>query len=159
MSPSLTITTIILALLPISELRGALPYAYFNGVPIAQAYLLSVGCNALVAPLLYLFLSTFHRLFYRLRWYRQLFDRTVERARHKLEEKVERYGYLGVMLFVAVPLPITGAYTGTLGAWVLGMDWKRSCLAALGGVIISGMIVTAIILLGAGTHSIFIKNI
>ncbi len=113
MSTSILLTTMFLALLPISELRGALPYAYFNGVPLVQSYLLSVGCNALVAPVLFVFLSSAHRLFYRLRWYAALFDASVVRARGKIEKKVERFGYLGVMLFVAIPLPITGAYTGT----------------------------------------------
>lgn len=156
---SIRVSTVLLALLPISELRGALPFAYFNDIPLVEAYLIAVGANALVAPLLYLFLSSAHKVFYTFSWYARLFDSSVKRARGKLEGKVERFGYIGVMLFVAIPLPITGAYTGTLGAWVLGMDWKRSVLAALGGVIISGLIVSAIILLGVGTHSIFIKQI
>ncbi len=159
MESSTILTTILFSFLPIAELRGGLPYGYFNGMPIWMAYLISVGCNACVAPLLYIFLSSFHKLFYKLGWYARLFDRFVDRARLKLESKVHKYGYLGVMFFVAIPLPITGAYTGTLGAWILGMDWKRTCLAALGGVIISGLIVSTIILLGVGTHSIFIKAI
>lgn len=158
MDTSVVLTTILLAFLPISELRGALPYAYFNEMPLWESYLISVSCNALVAPILYLFLSSLHKLLYRIAWYKFLFDKSVERSRNKLEEKVARYGYLGVMLFVAIPLPVTGAYTGTLGAWILGMDWKRTCLAAVGGVIISGLIVSTIILLGVGTHSIFIKS-
>ncbi len=159
MSDSIILTTVFLSFLPISELRGALPYAYFNDIPLVQSYLISVGCNALVAPVLYLFLSSVHKLFYHLHWYKKLFDRRVEHARIKLEKNVQRYGYLGVMLFVAIPLPFTGAYTGTLGAWVLGMDWRRTCIAAAGGVIISGLIVSALILLGIGTHSIFMKTI
>ncbi len=151
--------TILFALLPISELRGALPYAYFNGMSIQASYLLSVGINACVAPLVYIFLSSVHKLFYRWEWYSKLFDRFVQRARLRIEEKVKKYEYLGVMLFVAIPLPITGAYTGTLGAWVLGLEWKRTCLAVLGGVIISGLIVSTIILMGVGTHSIFIKSL
>lgn len=159
MTTALFFQTILFALIPIFELRGALPYAYFNGSTILEAYTVSVLSNALVAPILYLFLSTAHKLFYHWKWYKNLFDRSVLHARKKLETKITKFGYLGVMLFIAIPLPITGAYTGTLGAWVLGMDWKKTCLAALGGVIISGLIVSLIILLGVGTHSIFIKQI
>lgn len=150
--------TIGFSLLPISELRGAIPFAYFNGVPLGQAYIISTAANALVGPLVYLFLSTFHHLFSRMAWYRSFFARTVAHARKKTEAKVRKYGYWGVMLFVAVPLPITGAYTGTLGAWILGLDRKRTCLAVIGGVLISGAIVSAILFFGIKPLSIFLKN-
>ena len=151
--------SILLALAPISELRGAIPYAYFRGAPLVQAALLGAAFNALIAPIAYAFLSTLHRFLYRhLAWYVSLFDRFVERARRKVEAKVERYGYWGIFLFVAVPLPFTGAWTGTLGAWVLGLDKKRSLLAVFGGVMLSALIVTAIIALGFTETSIFIKH-
>ena len=63
------------------------------------------------------------------------------------------------MFFVGVPLPITGAWTGTLGAWVLGLDRKRSILAASAGVVMSATIVTLILVLGKGFSSIFVKVI
>ncbi|MGM0431324.1 MAG: COG2426 family protein [Spirochaetota bacterium] len=159
MSGTIIVHTILLALLPISELRGALPYAYFNGIPLNFAYFISVTANALVAPLLFIFFSTFHRLLYPIRLYRRIFDASVNKARSKMSANIEKYGYLAVMLFVAIPLPITGAYTGTLGAWIMGLGWKRTSIAALAGVLISGLIVSALILLGVGTHSIFIKNV
>ena len=91
-------------------------------------------------------------------WYRKLFERIIERSRKKIHNRVERFGYLGLMLFVAIPLPITGAYTGTLGAWVLGLEPKKTFLAVLGGVIISGIIVTLISYLGIEAFSLFIKK-
>jgi uncharacterized membrane protein len=158
MSASVILTTLFLSLLPISELRGAIPYAYFNGVPLAAAYGAAVIANALVAPLVFLFLDTLHLLFYRIGIYRSIFERTVSRARRKLEPKVARFGYIGVMLFIAVPLPITGAYTGTLGAWILGLNRRKTILAAVGGVVISGLIISAILLAGKGSWSLFIKS-
>ncbi len=151
--------TIGFSLLPISELRGAIPFAYFQGVPLPQAYFISVAANALVGPLVYVFLSSLHRLFIRWGWYRVFFDRTVTTARLKTERKVEKYGYWGVLLFVAVPLPITGAYTGTLGAWILGLDKRRTCLAVLGGVIISGLIVSMVVYFGIRPLSIFLRSV
>ncbi len=159
MKASYLLTTIFLSLLPISELRGAIPYAFFNGIPLLAAYAIAVGANALVAPLVFFFLDTFHLLFYRWGIYRNIFDRTVSRARRKMEPKIARFGYLGVMFFVAVPLPITGAYTGTLGAWILGLDRKKTILAAVGGVVISGLVISLLLLAGKGSWSLFIKNV
>lgn len=159
MNLELALKTILFSFIPIFELRGALPYAYFNEASLLASYLVAVGANALVAPVLYLFLDSIHTLVYHWNFYRRIFDATVRRARHKLEPKIKRFGYFGVMLFIAVPLPITGAYTGTLGAWILGLKRKKTMIAALGGVIISGIIVSLILLAGTGAHSLFIKKI
>ncbi|MBN2049041.1 MAG: small multi-drug export protein [Spirochaetales bacterium] len=158
MEPRILITTALLTLAPISELRGAIPYALAQGFPVVFTYLFCVLLNASLGPLVYLFLETLHTLFYRMGWYRRIFDALVLRARTKVHDKVERFGYVGIMLFVAVPLPITGAYTGVLGAWILGLKRKQVCLAVLGGVIISGVIVTLISYFGIQALSIFIKE-
>jgi uncharacterized membrane protein len=75
----------------------------------------------------------------------------------KLGPKIETYGTWGIMIFVGIPLPITGAWTGTLGAWVLGLDRKHSMLAASAGVIMSATIVSLLLVLGKGVGSIFVK--
>ncbi len=152
------VVTAFLSLLPISELRGAIPYALYNGMSPVTAYAYCVSLNALVGPIVYVFLSTFHRMLLRLKWYESLFGRFIESSRHKVEDQVRKYGYLGIALFVAIPLPITGAYTGTLGAWVLGMNRKRTVLAVIVGVCISGLIVTTVTALGLEALSIFIKR-
>ena len=104
--------------------------------------------NALVAPMVFLFLSTVHSLLERVPAYRKLFSRLVERSRLRIGSKVSRYGYLGVALFVAVPLPITGAYTGALGAWVLGMEPRKACLAIAVGVSVAGIVVSLVAYFG-----------
>ena len=63
------------------------------------------------------------------------------------------------MLFVAIPLPITGAWTGTIGAWVLGLDRKKSILFILLGVLISGIIVSTVIYTGSGIAKLFTKTV
>jgi uncharacterized membrane protein len=157
MSLRTLLVTLVLCLLPISELRGGLPFALSNDVPLPVAYLICVGTNALVAPLVYLFLSSLHRLLERWQPYRRFFERIVERSRRKVHAKVEKYGYLGLVLFVAIPLPITGAYTGTLGAWILGMDRRKTILAVFGGVIIAGIIVATVFTLGIKALYFFLK--
>jgi len=157
MSLRTLLVTIALCLLPISELRGGLPFALSNEIPLPLAYLICVGANALVSPLVYLFLSSLHKLLERWQPYRRLFERLVERARRRVHAKVEKYGYAGLILFVAIPLPITGAYTGTLGAWILGMDRRKTILAVFVGVIIAGIIVAAVFTLGIKALYFFIK--
>ena len=149
----------LLSLLPISELRGAIPYALANGMPIALAYGYCVLLNALVGPFVFIFLSTLHKLFSVMAWYRRFFEALVVRARKRITEKVEKFGYWGVVFFVSIPLPITGAYTGTLGAWVLGLEPKKTFLAVLTGVIIAGVVVSAVSYFGIEAFSIFTKNI
>jgi uncharacterized membrane protein len=151
--------TTFFAFLPISELRGAIPFALSQGIPWYTALLYSVFINALVAPVCWIFLSTVHRLLYRWSWYKLTFDAFVERARGKVHQKVEAWGWLGIAAFVAIPLPVTGAWTGTLGAWILGLDRKKTLLSVIIGVIVAGCIVTAVSLLGISAFSIFIKKL
>lgn len=169
--------TALLAFLPLSELRGAIPFAIAQGFPWYAAYIFAAGVNALAAPCCWFFLSTVHGQLLRLserrgssaaalrlcvslcRQYRAFFDGFVARARKKLQGPVERWGWLGVALFVAVPLPITGAWTGTLGAWVLGLPKGRTLGAAALGVCIAGALVTAALMLGLKTLDLFIKRV
>ena len=72
---------------------------------------------------------------------------------------MERWGWLGIALFVAVPLPITGAWTGTLGAWVLGFRRRRTLLAIVLGVGIAGAVVTAVVMLGVEALHLFVKKV
>lgn len=148
----------LLSLLPISELRGGIPLAYANDIPIGIAYVLCVFSNMLVIPLLYIFLNTLHKLFYKVKPYRLLFDKYVQRTRARAERQVGKYGYWGVMLFVAIPLPITGAYTGTLAAWLLKLKFKKAFWYLALGVVIAGIVVTIATLTGAGILRIFIKS-
>jgi uncharacterized membrane protein len=148
-----------LSILPISELRGAIPYAVICGVNVLPATLISILFNALVPIIVYVFLATVHKLLYKWKTYKAFFDSTVERAQRKVHENIEKYGYWGLMIFVAIPLPLTGAWTGTLGAWILGMDKKRATLAIIGGVAIAGIVVGVLVaILGAGAKTIFFKT-
>ena len=101
--------TALLGIIPVSELRGAIPYAYFNGVPMWLAFILGVLSNALVPFIGFFFLATLHRLLDKWKFYHKLFEKTVQRARSKVSDKVGKYGLLGLMLFVAIPLPITAS--------------------------------------------------
>jgi uncharacterized membrane protein len=152
------VLTILLCLFPIAELRGGLPFALARGMPLLPAYLVCVLANALVGPLVFLFLSTLHRLLERGAAYRRFFERIVVRARRKVNRAVERFGYVGLAVFVAIPLPLTGAYTGAVGAWVLGMSRWKSILAIAIGVAVAGVVISAVYLLGIQALYIFLKR-
>jgi len=159
MDTTTLLLTVALSLLPISELRGAIPFAVLRGVDLVPAALIGTAVNAMVPAIAYIFLSTLHRLFYRIGAYRRFFDRFVEKARGKVQASVVKYGYWGLLAFVALPLPVTGAWTGTLGAWVLGMERRKSMFAIMGGVVVAGVVVTILVAaLGAGAKSIFFKS-
>jgi uncharacterized membrane protein len=163
--PLILIITALLSFMPISELRGAIPFAIANGIHWYWAYLFAVILNALVAPVCWIFLATVHKFLYGVspdkgfQFYKNFFDRFVEKARNKLSEKLEKWGWLGIAIFVAIPLPITGAWTGTLGAWVLGVSKKRTMTAVILGVAIAGAIVTAVVVFGIEAANLFIKKI
>lgn len=159
MAPRIWITTALLTLAPIFELRGGLPYAIAKGIPFPAAFLVCVLLNALVGPLVFLFLRTIHRGLSHIEWYEKLVGRVLDRARRKVEIKVGKYGYLGLVLFVSIPLPITGAYTGALGAWVMGLDPKRSYLAIAVGVVVAATVVSIVTLLGIEALSLFVKEV
>ncbi|MDR2731048.1 MAG: small multi-drug export protein [Treponema sp.] len=163
--PVVMLITAILSFMPVSELRGAIPFAIAHDVPWYWAYLYAAVLNAFVAPVCWIFLATIHKLLYGtapekgILWYKNFFDRTVERARKKLSDVVEKWSWLGIAVFVAVPLPLTGAWTGTLGAWILGVSKKRTMLAVIIGVITAGAIVSAVVILGIEALNFFVKKV
>ncbi len=151
--------TALLSMTPISELRGGIPVAVAGGIDIVPAVLWCAAWNALAAPIAFLFLNTAHKLLYKWKAYADFFDRFVEKARAKVKPKVDKYGYWGLSLFVGVPLPVTGAWTGALGAWILGMDKRKAMPAILAGVAMSALIVGLVVGLGVGALSLFVKEL
>ena len=98
------IITGILSIAPISELRGAIPYALAKGMSVLSAYFFCVIMNFLASVLVLIFLNTFHKLFYRIGFYKNFFDRFIEKARKKVGTNIEKYGTVGLAVFVAIRL-------------------------------------------------------
>jgi uncharacterized membrane protein len=151
--------TIGLSIAPISELRGAIPFAVARGSNLFLAAAIAFLANACVPLIVYAFLDTAHKLLYKWKFYAGVFDRFVAKTRVKVHAGVEKYGYWGLLIFVAIPLPMTGAWTGALGGWILGMDRKKTALAVIGGVFVAAVVVTLVVGLGIGALSIFVKKI
>ena len=131
--------------LPISELRGGM----WLGIVTFGLDPLLIFAIAVIANILIFFPIFFAlRLFYDKVLYRiPLFDKYLDNLRKRGKPKVDKYGFWGLFLFVAVPLPLTGAYTGTILAWLLGMEWRKAFLAVGVGVVVAGVVVLLITLL------------
>lgn len=138
----------ILSMLPISELRGAIPvaldYTLKNNISILPIFLLIILLNILVIFIILFFLDYIHKHLLKVRVYERAFGSVLRKFQKKvdnLEKSFGNYGFLALTIFVAIPLPATGAWSGTLIAWLLGLDRKKSILSIALGVIIAGVIV------------------
>lgn len=152
------IYSVLLSLMPISELRGGIPFAIATGNSFFIAFVVCVLANILVIPVVFLFLESIHKILYPIGIYKRFFDKIDRRTRKKIQKKWQKYEYLALFLFVAVPLPITGAYTGTLAAWLLGAEKKKAFLFLSLGVVFAGIIVTLVSVLGIAGLEIFLKR-
>ena len=156
---SIILKAILISIIPITELRGGIPFAIANDMNPVLAYFICVVANILAFPIVYLFLEFLHPLFSKIDFYKNIYDQFVIKTRKKIDGKIERYGFWGLMIFVMIPLPITGVYTGSFGAWLLNIPKKKAFLAVVLGVIISGIIVTAVTLSGIEAFQFLIKNV
>ncbi|MFH1552125.1 MAG: small multi-drug export protein [Candidatus Omnitrophota bacterium] len=138
---------IILAALPISELRGAIPLAISMGFSPQKAYLLSFIGNLIPVPFLLFLLQPIALKLRHIKLFERFFDWLFERTRKKAA-LVERFEVLGLILFVAVPLPITGAWTGCVAATLFKIRFRYAFIAIMAGIIIAGLIVMGLTLTG-----------
>jgi len=135
------------ALTPIGELRASIPLGLTaaHPLPIWLVFTVSVIGN-IIPPIFILWL--FPKLSGWLMSHSKLMNRFLswlfERTRKKAHDKIEKYGDIALIIFVAIPLPNTGAWTGALAAWLFGIPMKRAIPNILYGVIIAGIIVTAV---------------
>jgi len=137
------VVTIIVAALPVSELRGSIPLAlgvfHFS---VGKAYLLSIIGNLIpVIPLLLFLESVSKWMSERFNWADKFFNWLFVRTK-KRGKLVEKYGAIGLIFFVAIPLPVTGAWTGCVAAFLFGIRRLWSTLSIANGVLIAGVIVT-----------------
>jgi len=137
------------SMLPIVELRAALPMAInLFKIPWPRALAISFIGNMIPVPFILLLLGPAVRLLSRIRCMEVFFHWLFERTRKKGNRVIEKYEEIGLLLFVAVPLPGTGAWTGALIAFLFGLDLKKSIMVIAIGVFIAGVIVTSLCLLG-----------
>lgn len=140
-----------ISMIPLIELRGAIPVSQIMGLPLIPSYIVCIIGNMLPVPIIYLFARKV------LEWG---CDKPVigkfftwclkkgEKGGKKLQEKAGRGLFVALLLFVGIPLPGTGAWTGTLAASILDMDFKSTVAAVMLGVLLAGVIMMVLSMLG-----------
>lgn len=135
--------TFLISMVPIVELRGAIPVAVGFGLPLVPSYIICVIGNMLPVPFIYLFARKILIWGADKKVIGKFFSFCLEKGEkggQKMKKKAGRGLFVALLLFVGIPLPGTGAWTGTLAASLLDMDFKSSVLAAMGGVLLAGII-------------------
>ncbi|MBO4635003.1 MAG: small multi-drug export protein [Bacteroidales bacterium] len=151
------IWVLLISMLPLIEIRGAVPYAVIWGLPIVPSCIVAVIGNMIPVPFIFLFARKVLEWGKDKKYIGGFFTWCLEKGEkggRKLEEKAGRGLYWALFLFVGIPLPGTGAWTGMLAASILNMDFKKSTVAALLGVLLAGAIVLVLSLLGVGAYGL-----
>ncbi len=161
------IILILLTFVPLFELRWSIPIGLFSktieGIPIIGSmqgfglelwlvFLVCVGANAVLGFLAYLFFDKIIFIFLKVPQLKKFYDKIIINSQKKVEPLVEKYGLIGMSIFIAIPLPGSGTWTGALVGNLFNFGYKRFFIANLIGVILAGIIVTIVF---AGAFSIF----
>ena len=139
------LSTVLIAMLPIFELRGSLPVALGSfDMQLWKAFILSEIGNMIPIPFILLLLKRVVKIGERFPPLKRILDYFFERTRKKTGPKIKRYEALALVFFVAIPLPITGAWTGALAAWLFDIEFKKAICYIFLGVLIAGVVVSAV---------------
>ena len=150
------IMTLLLSMVPILELRGAIPIGVAAGVPWKIAVVISMIGNMIPVPFVFFFARKI------LEWGKdkpyigKFFTWCLEKGHHggeKLQAKAGKGMFWALLLFVGIPLPGTGAWTGTLAASLLDLDFKKSVIAVTCGVLLAAVIITVLTLMGVAAFT------
>ncbi|RMF56061.1 hypothetical protein D6745_00415 [Candidatus Woesearchaeota archaeon] len=152
------INLILITLLPFLELRASIPYGILNtdlGWPLVFA--VCVATNIILGILVYLFINYVIHMFLRFKLFRRLYDYYVLRTQKKIRSGVEKYGEWAIAIFIGIPLPGSGVYSGAIASEIIGLRFKKFVIATVIGVLIAGAIVTVAVLSGKGVFQFFVK--
>ena len=159
---------VLVTFIPGLELRASIPLGIIaNGVNIPfgiashgfgmswpLVFVVCVVANILLGFAVFFLLHRLVGFLTRFSSINRFYQRWITRTQKKLKQGVDRYGVWGVALFIAIPIPGTGVYTAGLGSYLLGVSWKKFAIANVVGVIIAGILVTAITLTGKGLFAL-----
>lgn len=147
--------TFLLSISPLGEARTGIPYGIINGLHPVAAFLIGLAGNLLVYPLLMFLIDTFNKKLWRFRLYKVPAIKLIRRAKKGVGIKIQKYGFWGLMLFVMIPLPVTGAYMGTIAASIFNIRRRKAFVAISLGVTISCLIIATGVHFGIMGISLF----
>jgi len=147
-----------LTLLPVLELRGSIPYGIFKtDLHWSIVFIICIIANIMVAPLSYFIYDKIIHIFLKIKVIDKYWNIYIEKTRKNIKKYVDKYGEIGLAIFIGIPLPGSGVYSGVLGGYLVGMSYKKILKASIIGVLIAGVIVLTICLTGVGIFKIFVK--
>jgi len=150
---------VLITLLPFLELRASIPY----GILVLEehwllVFIVCVITNIILGLLLYAFFDWIVWFMTRVPLLDRFYKYNVKRTQNKIKDKVNKYGYWAVAVFIGIPLPGSGVYSGSLAAYLIGLKYKKFIWANIIGVLIAGIIVTIVVMSGSTMFDIFIKK-
>lgn len=151
-----------ITLIPALELRASIPFGiHIYKMDFVTVFFICVIANFFLGIAFYFVLDQFVKLLCRISAFNRLYQKQLLRSQKKIQRFVDKYGELGVAIFIGIPLPLSGVYTGALGSYAIGLKFKKFIIADLIGVTIAGILVTIASLVGGeigGIFDLFIKN-
>lgn len=144
------ILTILWSLSPFGEAKVGIPFGLLNDLNPFLVLIVAIIANILVFPIMMFFLDRINILLTRWNWYKKSAIWVARRAKNGSGDKLKKYGYFGLALFVMIPLPGTGVYAGSIATYLFKMERKKAFLANSIGITISSIIVWSVTFLGKG---------
>ena len=135
--------TFLISFSPFGEARAGIPYGELNGLPIMLVFIVGLVANLLVFPIFYKAIELANKHLWKNPLYKKMALFLALRARTKTKEVIKKYGVWGLMIFVMIPLPVTGAYIGTIAAFIFGISYQKSLIAISSGITIYSIMVAS----------------
>ena len=144
------IITILFSLSPLGEAKVGIPYGLLKDLNPYLVFVCALAANIMIFPIMMYFLNSVNALLTHLLWYKKSALWVARRAKKGAGDKLEKYGYWGLALFVMVPLPGTGIYVGSIVTYLFKMNTKKAFIANAAGITISSLIVWSVTYFGKG---------
>ena len=144
---------------PFLELRASIPYGIFTtDFHWSVIFIICVVTNIILGFFIFLFLDWIMRLLTMIKPVEKLWKKYVEKTQNKINRGVEKYGEWAIVIFIGIPLPGSGVYSGALASYLIGLSFKKFVVANILGVLIAGVLVTVACISGSTIFDIFLKR-
>ena len=154
-----TLKLILITFIPALELRASIPVGILKfEMNFVSVFFICVIANFILGIVFYLLLDQIVKLVCRVPFIDRLYQKKLVSAQKKIQKLVDKYGELGVAVFIGIPLPGSGVYTGAIGSYAIGLKFKKFIIADLIGVTIAGVLVTIATFVGGGIFDFFTKT-
>jgi len=140
------------SMLPVTEIRASIPIGIeYYGLPIWKVFIIALMGGIIPAIFLLLFLPKLNTWIQKNKFFGKIFNKHLKKAEKKFSGKYSKYGALALIIFVGIPLPFTGAWTGSLASFVFNIPFKKSLPLIFAGVVLAATLITLITLFAGGT--------